>query len=161
MAGLRPELFEHLTYHVHSHLDIFVNGKRVKIPAGIGINVRDPGVQSGLLPDGSTAYGGIRRCRQPCISPLHTHADLGLLHTETSTPTANRLGQFFTEWDVTLTRRCVGGYCKPDSILVYVNGKLYTKDPRDILLANRTEIAIIIGTPPKRIPKRFPTDIPF
>jgi hypothetical protein len=161
MAGLRPELFEHLTYHVHSHLDIFVNGKPVKIPAGIGINVHDPGVHSGLLPDGSTAYGGIRQCRQPCISPLHTHADLGLLHTETSTPTANRLGQFFTEWNVRLTRRCIGGYCKPDRILIYVNGKLYTGNPRDILLANHTEIAIIVGAPPKRIPNRFPTDVPL
>jgi hypothetical protein len=161
MAGLTPELFEHLTYHVHSHLDIFINGKPVKVPAGIGINVRDPGVKSGQLPDGSTAYGGIRLCRRPCISPLHTHADLGLLHTESSTQTGNRLGQFFTEWDVRLTHRCIGGYCKPDSILVYVNGKLYTNDPRDILLANHTEIAIIIGTPPKRIPKRFPTNVPL
>ncbi len=161
MAGLKPELYEHLSYHVHSHLDIFVNGKPVKIPAGIGINIHDPGVYSGTLPDGSTAYGRIQRCRQPCISPLHTHADLGLLHTETSTPTPNRLGQFFTEWDVRLDRRCVGGYCKPDSILIYVNGKLYTDNPRDVLLANHTEIAIVIGTPPKKIPKSFPTDVPL
>ena len=25
-AGLVPEVNEHLTYHVHSHLDVFVNG---------------------------------------------------------------------------------------------------------------------------------------
>jgi len=160
-AGLTPELFEHLTYHVHTHLDIFVNGKAVTIPAGIGIETDDPGVQSGPLPDGSTAYGGIRRCLAACISPLHTHADLGLLHTETSTRKPNRLGQFFTEWNVRLSPRCVGGYCKPDSIVVYVDGKRYTRNPRDILLADRTEIAIVIGTPPKRIPKRFPTDVPL
>jgi hypothetical protein len=35
-AGLKPELFEHLNYHVHSHLDISINGKRITIPAGIG-----------------------------------------------------------------------------------------------------------------------------
>jgi hypothetical protein len=159
LAGLKPELFEHLAYHVHSHLDIFVNGRPVKIPAGIGINTRDPGVQSGPLPDGSTGYGGIRRCAHPCISPLHTHADYGLLHTETSTPTPNRLGQFFVEWGVRLDRRCVGGYCKPDSIRVYVNGKLYSGDPRTILLANHTEIAIVIGSLPKTIPSKFPTDV--
>jgi hypothetical protein len=161
LAGLTPERFEHLAYHVHSHLDIFVNGKPVKIPAGIGIETADPGVHSGPLPDGSTAYGGIRRCNRPCISPLHTHADLGLLHTETSTPTPNRLGQFFTEWSVRLDRRCVGGYCRPDSILVYVNGKQYHGNPRWILLANHTEIAIVIGTPPKTIPRSFPTDVPL
>jgi hypothetical protein len=139
-AGLKPELFEHLNYHVHSHLEIFINGKRITIPAGIGINTHDPGVHSGPLPGGSTAYGGIKRCEKPCISPLHTHADLGLLHTETSTPAANRLGQFFTEWGVRLDRRCVGGYCKPDSIRIYVNGRPYAKDPRDILLADHSEI---------------------
>ena len=40
---------------------------------------------------------------------------------------------------------------------MYVNGKAYGGDPRQILLANHTEIAIVIGTPPKRIPKIFPT----
>jgi len=161
LAGLTPERFEHLAYHVHSHLDLFVNGKHVTIPAGIGINIHDPGVHSGKLPDGSIAYGGIQLCKQPCISPLHTHADLGLLHTETSTPTPNRLGQFFTEWGVRLDSECVGGYCKPGSIAVYVNGKRYTANPRDILLANHTEIAIVIGTPPKTIPSKFPLDVPL
>jgi len=156
LAGLVPELFEHLAYHVHSHLDIFVNGKHVTVPAGIGIDIHDPGVHHGPLPDGSTAYGGIQRCKQPCISPLHTHADLGLIHTETTSPHPNTLGEFFVEWGVRLDPRCVGGYCKPDSILVYVNGKLFTGDPRAIMLANHTEIAIVIGSLPRKIPKVFP-----
>lgn len=160
MAGLTPQLYEHLDYHVHSHLDVFVNGKRVKVPAGIGINIHDPAVHSGKLPDGSTAYGGIQRCKKPCISPLHTHADLGLLHTETSTPKPNRLGELFTEWGVRLDRHCVGGYCKPDSIAVYVNGGRYSGNPRDIPLADHTEIAIVVGTPPKQIPRKFPTNVP-
>jgi hypothetical protein len=37
-----------------------------------------------------------------------------------------------------------------------VNGKAYSGDPRQILLADKTEIAIVIGTPPKKIPKDFP-----
>lgn len=156
LAGLTPERFEHLTYHVHSHLDVFVNGTPVKIPAGIGINTRDPGVHHAALGDGSLAYGGIRMCKQACISPLHTHADLGLLHTETSKPTPNRLGEFFVEWGVRLDRTCVGGYCNPDSILIYVNGKRYTGDPRRILLADHTEIAILIGSLPAKIPGKFP-----
>src|SRR4051794_11178112 len=63
MAGLAPELYEPLTYHVHPHLDIYVNGKPLTVPAGIGINVHDPGVKSGKVPDGSLAYGGIQRCK--------------------------------------------------------------------------------------------------
>jgi hypothetical protein len=159
LAGLVPEVNEHLEYHVHSHLDIFLDGKRVEIPAGIGIDTTDKAVQHGPLPDGSTAYGGIRRCPKVCISPLHTHAHLGLLHTETSKPAPNRLGQFFVEWGVRLDRRCVGGYCKPDSIRFYVDGKPYRGDPRQILLADRTEIAIVIGSPPKKIPSAFPADV--
>ena len=155
-AGLPSSPTESLTVHYHSHLDIFVNGAHVKIPAGIGIDTRDKAVQSSKIPDGSTAYGGIRRCPRVCISPLHTHADLGVLHTETDKPVPNRLGQFFVEWGVRLDRSCVGGYCKPDSIRVYVDGQRYLGDPRRILLADRSEIAIVIGTLPKKIPSAFP-----
>ena len=141
------------TFHVHAHLDVFVNGRHVVVPAGIGINIKDPGVQSGPNPDGSTGYGGIRLCATPCISPLHTHDNTGILHTESATAVPNRLGQFFTEWHVRLGRACVGGYCRPSNIQFYVNGNRYKGDPRAIPLTNHKEIAIVIGTPPKKIPK--------
>ena len=153
-AGLKPEPREQLRFHVHAHLDVYVNGVHVRVPAGIGIDIKNPGVHVFTdTPDGSKAYGGIRLCKTPCISPLHTHDDTGILHTESATPKPNRLGQFFTEWHVRLGRTCVGGYCRPDNIQFYVNGNLYTGDPRAILLSDRKEIAIVIGTPPKRIPK--------
>ena len=159
MAGLKPEFYEHLRYHVHAHLDIFVNGRPVRVPAGIGIDIRNPGVQHGRLPDGTLGYGGINRCAaKPCISPLHTHDDTGILHTESATATPNRLGQFFTEWAVALSRHCVGGYCAPRStVKFYVDGRQYAGDPRAIQLANLREIAIVIGTPPATIPSHFPT----
>ena len=142
------------TFHVHAHLDIFVNGKPVVVPAGIGINIKDPGVKVFTdTPDHSKAYGGIRLCATPCISPLHTHDNMGVLHTEAATAVPNRLGQFFTEWHVRLGRSCVGGYCRPSNIQFYVNGNPYTGDPRAIPLTNHKEIAIVIGTPPKKIPK--------
>ena len=158
MAGLSPERHEFLQYHVHAHLDIFLNGKPVTIPGGIGINIHDPGVQSGRIEDGSMAYGGINLCAQPCISPLHTHDDTGVLHTESKHNIPNRLGQFFTEWNVALSKHCVGGYCAPKAaIAFYVDGKPYTDDPRAIPLTNLKEIAIVIGTPPKQLPTHFPT----
>jgi hypothetical protein len=154
-AGLRPERREQLAYHVHSHLDVFVNGEPITVPAGIGINTADPGVMSGLDKDGRRAYGGIERCAQPCISPLHTHDESGILHTESPTETPNRLGQFFLEWGVRLDRSCVGGFCRTRApIAFFVNGERYTKDPRAIGLADHREIAIVIGSPPARIPVR-------
>ena len=43
-AGLTPERTETLIHHVHSHLDVFVNGKHIRVPAGIGIDIHNPGV---------------------------------------------------------------------------------------------------------------------
>jgi hypothetical protein len=153
LAGLIPERHETLIHHVHAHLDIFVNGKHELVPAGLGINIHDPGVKKF---DNPLGYGGIQQCKAPCISPLHTHDETGVLHTESASAVPNRLGQLFTEWGLALGKRCVGGYCKPDSIAVYVDGKRYTGNPRAIQLTNLKEIAIVIGTPPKAIPSKFP-----
>jgi hypothetical protein len=151
-AGLEPERKEHLTHHVHAHLDVFVDGKPITVPAGIGIEVDDPEVRRFDDPDG-VAFGGIERCRTPCISPLHTHDETGVLHTESAHPEPNTLGQFFTEWGVRLSRSCVGQHCAPATIAIYVDGRAYAKDPRAIKLTDRKEIAIVIGTPPPKIPK--------
>ena len=156
-AGLVPERAEFLEYHVHAHLDVFVNGKPVRVPAGIGINIKDPGVKSAPLADGTPSYGGIELCRKVCISPLHTHDDTGILHTETKTVQPNRLGQFFIEWAVRLTPECVGGFCKPEApIAIFVDGKRYTDDPREIELSDLREIAIVIGSTPDSIPSELP-----
>jgi hypothetical protein len=152
-TGLVPETVEHLQNHVHAHLDVFVDGVPVVVPAGIGINIEDPNVQSGPDGRGGTSYGGITGCAQPCISPLHTHDSTGILHTESASADLNNLGQFFDEWGVSLTTTCVGEFCSPaKSIAIYIDGKLYAGDPREIQLANHREIAIVIGTPPAVIP---------
>jgi hypothetical protein len=153
-AGLKPERHEFFAYHVHAHLDVFVSGKPVRVPAGIGIDISDHGVQRARLPDGSMAYGGIRECVKRCISPLHTHDDSGILHTESQIHHPNRLGQFFTEWRVRLTHSCIGGYCH--GMHVFVNGKRYRGNPGAITLTDRKEIAIVVGKPPTSIPSRFP-----
>jgi hypothetical protein len=156
-AGLVPEKAEFLQYHVHSHLDVFVNGTPVIVPAGIGIDVDNPGVKSEKNSSGMVTGAGFVQCDEPCISPLHTHDLSGLLHTETKTPSPNHLGQFFTEWAVRLTSDCVGGYCKPAvPVKIYVDGKVESGDPAQIELSDLREIAIVIGTPPATIPKEFP-----
>ena len=157
-AGLTPETHEFVFLHVHAHLDVFVNGGPVTVPAGIGIAIRDPGVHQAKQKDGSIVYGFIDPpCAQPCISPLHTHDVYGILHTEAKKDQFNNLGEFFTEWNVRLDKKCVGGYCKPSApISIFVDGKAYTGNPRQIELENLREIAIVIGTPPAKIPSTFP-----
>jgi hypothetical protein len=151
-AGLEPERKEFLIHHVHAHLDVFIDGEPIAVPAGIGITIDDPEVQRFEDPDGSVGFGGIERCHKPCISPLHTHDGSGIIHTESATPKPNTLGQFFTEWGVRLSGSCVGGHCSPEPITFSVDGKCYTKDPRAIELTDRKQIAIVVGTPPPQIP---------
>jgi hypothetical protein len=152
-AGLQPERKEFLIHHAHAHLDLFVDGKPIVLPAGIGINIDDPEVKRFNDADGALAYGGIKRCHKPCISPLHTHDATGIIHTESRSPAPNTLGQFFAEWGVRLSESCVGEHCGPERIASYVNGKAYQQDPRAIELTDRKEIAIVVGTPPSQIPE--------
>jgi len=153
-AGLTPATQEFFTYHVHAHLDVFVNGRRVQIPGGIGIDITDPAVRRFMV-EGAPGYSA-KGCPQPCISPLHTHNVTGVLHIEAPVKTQPTLGQFFEEWGVRLDGSCVGGYCRPaSSVVVFVDGKRQTGSPGDIPLLDHDEIAIVIGVPPAQIPARY------
>ena len=154
-AGLKPERKEFFAIHLHAHLDVFVNGGPVEVPAGIGIDITDPGVKR-FEDEGGTAYGGIELCDNPCISRLHTHDTTGVLHTEAPENETNTLGEFFVEWGVRLDERCVGGYCEPEApIAVYVDGERYDGDPAEIALENLREIAIVIGSFPSEVPSTY------
>jgi len=154
-AGLTPTAREFFTYHVHAHLDVFLNGRPVPVPGGIGIDIGDPAVHEGRTA-GAPSYGGIKLCAQPCISPLHTHDVTGVVHIEAPTETSFTLRQFFTEWGVRLDRWCVGGYCRAGtSVAVFVNGTRRSGNQADIPLTAHEEIAVVIGTPPTSIPASY------
>ena len=156
-AGLQPEKRETLIFHVHAHLDVLIEGHPILVPAGIGINVLDNAVKHGKW-NGLPTFGGIAGCSQACISPLHTHYASGVIHTESASSTPHRLGQFFTEWGVSLTDACIDQYCEPAiSIVVYVDGQRYSGRVADITLTDRKEIAIVIGSAPSQIPSSFPS----
>lgn len=110
--------------HIHQHLDVFVEGKPVTIPAGIGI---------------AQGVG---------FSPIHVHDGTGVIHVESPTVETFTLGQFFDVWGVKFTATCIGGYCADGTktLKVYVNGTLYQGDPRLLALAQHQEIAITYGT---------------
>ena len=44
--GWSPSRKEYTTNHVHAHVDVFVDGKPITIPAGIGIDIDDPDVRT-------------------------------------------------------------------------------------------------------------------
>ncbi|TMK69504.1 MAG: hypothetical protein E6G50_12135 [Actinobacteria bacterium] len=124
---------EQLAYHIHQHLDIFVNGKHVTVPQCIGI------------------YG----CYQnfAFITELHTHRTDGIVHVEAPSNKHYTLGTFFAEWGVFLSKKCVGAYCQ--GYKWYVNGKPQTEPPYALKLEPHQEIAIAIGKPPAHIPSTF------
>jgi hypothetical protein len=130
--GLNALTDEGQVLHVHQHLDVFVNGKRQPVPANIGI------------------YDG------EFLTELHTHDDTGIMHVESPTKRRFDLGQFFGAWGVRLTNDCVGGYCRQvQPWTLYVNGQAYQGDPAALELKEHQEIAVVIGTPPKKIPRSY------
>jgi hypothetical protein len=130
--GLNALTTEGEVVHIHQHLDIYVNGKKVTVPSQIGI------------------YDG------QFLTELHTHDASGIMHVESPTKRTFDLAQFFGVWGVRLTPSCVGGYCKElMPWRLYVDGKPYQGDPRALELKAHQEIAIVIGTPPKVIPSKY------
>jgi hypothetical protein len=155
-AGLPGFKEEQLFFHVHAHLDVFVDGQAEPVPAGIGIG-GDPKVRF-FLSQGQQVVGApASPCSRPCVSPLHTHDASGVLHVENDKERQITLGQLFTEWGVRFSADCVGGYCAPDKAhKVYVRGQEFTGDAAGIILKDGEEIAVVIGTPPAAIPAKFP-----
>jgi hypothetical protein len=155
-AGLEPTDREYLTTHTHSHLHVFVDGKEVVVPAGIGIDIEAPtGIDKQPTLDKTSTEYYVTRCAAPCLSPLHTHDAAGIIHTESKTADQDpyTLGQFFSEWGVRLDESCIGEFCKADTtVAIYLDGKKEMGNPADIKLASHLEIAIVIGTAPEFIP---------
>lgn len=128
--GLTTLTQEGVATHIHAHLDIFVNGKRVTVPPNVGIN---PGANY--------------------LTELHTHDSRGVIHIES--PKANdtfTLGEFFGEWAVFLNADQVGGY---KGMRWYVDGKEQTGNPASLVLKAHQEIALVVGKAPAEIPSSY------
>jgi hypothetical protein len=97
-----------LEIHIHPWLQIWINGKNVTIPSGIGIT--DP-AQVGTV--GGEPEFGANGNGNTCFEPMHTHDDSGLIHIESATDTNYTLGEFFTDWNLTYTYAIVNGIQHP------------------------------------------------
>ena len=111
--------------HIHAHLDIYVHGAKVTVPAEIGI----------------PPTGG--------ITILHTHDTTGIIHIESPDATDKyTLGEFFDIWGVKLTSTSVGEYANDSSnkLVVYDNG-VVSQDPVQLVLSRHHEIVLTYGSP--------------
>jgi hypothetical protein len=57
--GIQCNPTEHVAFHIHTHLDIIINGKSFTVPSQIGI-----------------------KSDERCLYWLHTHDDTGIIHVE-------------------------------------------------------------------------------
>ncbi len=124
------------TYHVHTHLSIFLDGVAQAIPKDIGLVDED-------LPTF-------------CAYPIHTHDHSGKIHVEAAAPGLFTLGQFFTIWGQPLGADNVAGLTgKP--IVIYITDQngvvtLAAGNWSDIELLSHREVTIQVGTPVAEIP---------
>jgi hypothetical protein len=136
---------EMLKQHIHQHLDVYINGKHMVAPAGVGIYDNE------FITELHTHSASAEGLPGPATRPT------GVIHVESPNDTTYSLGQFFGVWGVYLSKNCIGGYCgtpaKP--FKVYLNGKPYTRDPVRMPLKEHEEIAIVYGKPPAKIPASF------
>src|SRR5262249_13598919 len=122
--------------HIHAHLDVRVDGQPVDVPAMIGIDRSGRG-----------------------ISPVHTHDSTGVIHIESPVKRTFTLGEFFTEWDLSLSTDRIGGLRAGDgkTLRTFVNGNLVTGDPAALPLNAHDEIVLIYGAsePGESIPAHY------
>jgi hypothetical protein len=129
-SGLDALSMEGTVLHHHEHLDLFVNGHRVTVPALIGIDER-----AGFLTE------------------LHTHDPSGIIHVESPVQRSFTLGQFFCEWGVKLNANCLGRY--RGELALWVNGRRMHGNPASLPLRQHQEIVIAAGRPPRAVPASY------
>jgi len=124
--------------HIHQHLDLYVDGRKILVPAGIGI---DPAVG---------------------YAPLHTHDPSGVIHVESPTVRTYTLGEFFAVWGGRITPSCLGGYCAGGGrqLRLFVDGRAYRGDPTTLALAPHQELVVAFGTA-AQLPSPIPSTYQF
>ncbi|MBR7838194.1 hypothetical protein KDL01_33285 [Actinospica durhamensis] len=134
--GVGVNSMEQTAYHIHAHLAIYVNGKQMTVPYGIGIqqpwSTTSDGNGGEFVESGAAFYY------------LHTHDDSGVIHIESPTTQTYKLGQFFAEWNQTLSATQIGTHT--GNVTAYVNGTKYTGNPADITLSSHAVIQLDLGT---------------
>jgi hypothetical protein len=110
--------------HIHQHLDIFVDGIPVPVPADVGIDVANN-----------------------FLAPIHIHDTTGIIHIESPVVQDFTLGQFFDIWGLRFTADCLGAYCTSAAkqLVLIVNGQPFSGNFRSLVLAPHQEIVVSYG----------------
>lgn len=124
--------------HFHAHLDVFVDGKPVAVPADIGFSFTAAGQPNG-------------------ISALHTHDETGIIHIEAPVAGATyTLGQLLTEWGVLDGTGMPGtAHSALTGWSVAVNGAKQAGPVQAVVLKAHDEVVLFHGTAPDPLPAKF------
>jgi hypothetical protein len=133
--GVQCAPVEQLAYHVHAHIQVYVDGQPRVLPEGIGI----PQAVAQQTPQGSFVGSG------RCFYWLHTHTTDGVIHIESPTARIYSLGTFFDIWGQPLSSNRVAGAA--GAVTAFLNGKPWTKNPRAIPLESHFLVQLDVGKP--------------
>jgi hypothetical protein len=127
--GIPCQSSEQLVVHYHAHLSMIVDGNETILPAGTGIDQTNK-----------------------CLYWMHVHSSDGVIHIEAPKGSATRkftLGNMFDVWQKPLSKTQVGNttLTKGQKLLMWVDGKSYTGDPRNIVLGAHTVVALEVAPP--------------
>jgi hypothetical protein len=117
---------EHLETHYHAHLALLANGRSVKVPALIGIDLQ-----------------------HQCLYWLHTHDATGVMHIESPDTRTYTLGEFFDVWGQPLSATQAASL--HGKLKVFVGRQRVNENPRNVVLKPHELITIEEGrtvTPP-------------
>jgi len=127
IGGIPCDREEHTIFHIHAHLDIFVDGQPHAVPESIGIIPRT------------------------CLYWLHTHDRSGIIHVEALQAWTFTLGQFCDIWKATAK----GVPATKEKPKVFVNGKRVNVGLEQVEITPLSEIAVIYGKEPSVIPSSY------
>ena len=127
ISGIQCERQEYSNFHIHAHLDIFIDGKPHAVPESIGI------------------------INRTCLYWMHTHDPSGIIHIEAPETRAFTLAQFFEIWKSTAK----GVPATKEAPKIYVNGKRVNGRLEQVEIGPLEEIALVYGKEPAAIPSSY------
>lgn len=128
IGGIQCERQEYGDFHIHAHLDIFVDGKAYEVPPFIGI------VEA-----------------EKCLYWLHTHDPSGVVHVEAPVKRVFTLAQFFEIWKATAKPPPVAKQAPK----IFVNGKKASAPLDRVEIEPLAEIVVVYGKEPATIPSTY------
>lgn len=118
---LMNECIQHvnLSFHIHPHLEIIINGEKQTIPANIGID-------------------------SICMRPVHTHDSTGMIHIEWKRKRDFTLEEFFRVWGKTFNQSQILDFKVDENheIIMSVNGER-SEEYEELIMRDRDKISII------------------